>query len=111
MEISRQEKDGVIVMAIKGRLDASSATEAEKELNSLCSNDARLLLDLSGLEYISSAGLRVLLVVAKQIRHCGGKLCLCALTDSVMEVFNISGFSSIFNIAPDIDEAVEMLKG
>jgi anti-anti-sigma factor len=71
----------------------------------------RLLIELSQLEYISSAGLRVLLVVAKRIQQKGGKVVLCALVPNVKEVFEISGFSSIFKIFDTVEDAAVFLKG
>ena len=70
----------------------------------------RLLIELSQLEYISSAGLRVLLVVAKRIQQKGGKVVLCALVPNVKEVFEISGFSSIFKIFDNTADATVFLK-
>lgn len=110
MEIAKKEKDGVVMVALTGRLDAPSAGDTEAELNALVEQETRLLIDLKGLEYISSAGLRVLLVIAKQIRKNNGKMCLCSLTETVSEVFEISGFLAIFDIAETEEEAVGMLK-
>ena len=83
MEIAKKEKDGIIIVSFMGRLDAASAGDTEAELNGLISKGVKLLVDLSKLEYISSAGLRVLLVAAKQIRSNNGKMCLCELNESV----------------------------
>ena len=110
MEIAKKEKDGVVVVSLIGRLDAASAGETETELNSLTGDGAKLLVDLKGLEYISSAGLRVLLVVAKQIRRNNGKMCLCSLTETVSEVFEISGFLAIFDIADSEEAAFGMME-
>ena len=109
MEIAKQEKDGVMMVSLIGRLDAASAGDTEAELNQLTGEGAKLLVNLEKLEYISSAGLRVLLVAAKQIRRNNGKMCLCNLTDSVSEVFEISGFSAIFDIASSDQESVAIL--
>jgi len=109
MEIAKKEKDDVMVVSFIGRLDAASAVETEDELNNVIEGSKKLIVDLSGLEYISSAGLRVLLVAAKRMRRESGKLCLCALKDSVYEVFEISGFSAIFDLADTEDEAFGIL--
>jgi len=109
MEIAKIEKDGVIIIALNGRLDAASAPDAESELNTISNSEVKLLIDLENLEYISSAGLRVLLVTAKQIRRNSGKMCICSLSETVSEVFEISGFSSIFDIAENREEALDIL--
>ena len=110
MKIIQNEENGIVNLSISGRLDAVSAVEADKEFNSvLDSGKTKLLIDLAELEYISSAGLRVLLVVAKRIQQKGGKVVLCKLAENVKEVFEISGFSSIFKIFPVTDEAKTFL--
>lgn len=112
MNITQQQQDGIVTLNIAGRLDAVSALEADKEFGKvLDAGHDRLLIDLSELDYISSAGLRVLLVVAKRIQQNGGKVVLSELTPNVREVFEISGFSSIFKIFDTRGDAIAFLKG
>ena len=112
MEIIKSEDNGVAILELKGRMDAVTSPEAEKALRELFDGgSSKLLIDLKSLEYISSAGLRVLLVAAKIIQQKSGKLALSSLTDIVKEVFEISGFSSIFKLFPSRDDAVKYLKG
>ena len=111
MTITQTDKDGVMQVSISGRLDAVSAVEADKSFSTILdAGHKNLLFNLTALNYISSAGLRVLLVVAKRIQQDGGKVVLCALSDNVKEVFEISGFSSIFSIFESKDEALKSLK-
>ena len=111
MTIIQKEKNGIMQLSISGRLEALSADEAEKDFNSVIDDGhENLLVDLARLDYISSAGLRVLLVVAKRIQQSGGKVVLCTLSANVKEVFEISGFSSIFSIFPTNEEAIKFLK-
>ncbi len=106
MQINRKEQDGIVTLSVSGRLDAVSSVDAEKEFNEvLDAGHDMLLIDLSGLDYISSAGLRVLLVVAKRIQQKGGRVTLAGMVAGVKEVFEISGFSSIFKIFDSIDDA------
>jgi len=106
MKITQNEKDGILELSISGRLDAVSAVEADKTFSSIIDDgNNNLLIDLAELDYISSAGLRVLLVVAKRIQQNRGKVVLCALNANVKEIFEISGFSSIFNIFDGKEEA------
>lgn len=112
MEIIKSEDNGVAILELKGRMDAVTSPEAEKALRELFDGgSAKLLIDLKNLEYISSAGLRVLLVAAKTIQQKSGKLALASLTDVVKEVFEISGFSSIFKLFASRDDALKYLKG
>ena len=111
MEITQKQLDGIVMLSLAGRLDAVTSADADREFSSaLDSGKDRLLINLAQLEYISSAGLRVLLVVAKRIQQRGGKISLNGLTAGVKEVFEISGFSSIFKIFDRQDDAVEFLK-
>ena len=95
----------------QGRLDSNSGPVFEKELlGYIESGSRRLLLDLSDLTYISSAGLRVVLVAAKRMKAAGGKLVLASLSAQVAEVFEISGFSTLFATFPNRDDALASLR-
>ncbi len=111
MKINQTELDGIVKLSIDGRLDAVSSVEADKEFTQvLDAGNDKLLIDLENLEYISSAGLRVLLVVAKRIQQKGGKVVLSSLTPNVKEVFEISGFSSIFKIFESTEDSEAFLR-
>lgn len=86
MEISFSEQDGVTVAALSGRLDSATSGEAQQALASGLDGCGRLLLDLEKVAYVSSAGLRVFLMLAKQSRAAGGRLALCSLAPEVKEV-------------------------
>jgi len=108
MDINQYAKGEVTVVALTGRFDAQSAGDAENAfVASLEGGAAKLLVDMDGVEYISSAGLRVLLSTAKKLSASGGKLVLAALKPYVREVFEVAGFTSIFQILPDVDAGVE----
>ena len=111
MEIQSKVGNGFTVLTIKGRLDAVSAAPAEANINEVIDAGAtRLVLNLAGLEYVSSAGLRVLLVTAKKLSRQNGKIVLCSLQSTVKEVFEISGFLSIFRVVADEAEAAKSLE-
>lgn len=101
MDIREESRDGVLLLTAAGRLDSNSAGELEAVLPPRVQANGKVLLDLAGVPYVSSAGLRVLLMGAKAARTKGHKLVLAGLSPSVREVFDISGFSSIFAIEPD----------
>ena len=107
MDIS-QERDGdVVVVRLTGRLDSGAASAAEEQLSAaLVVSPPRVAIDMSGLAYISSAGLRVLLVLAKKVQQQKGKVVLGGLAANVREVFTVSGFDSIFPIEDDAAAAV-----
>lgn len=107
MEFAHEQSDDVGVVRLTGRLDSGTSPSAEERFTQLLAGGGapRLVVDLSGLEYISSAGLRVLLVVAKKIQQASGKVVLFGLAPNVREVFAISGFDKIFSIEADIEAA------
>lgn len=112
MEITQEQKDGINVMKIDGRLDASTAADLENALGSYTDQEkVKILVDCEGLDYISSAGLRVLLASAKEFKKKEGKIVLSTLNPNVKQVFEISGFTSIFPIFETTDEAIAGLKG
>lgn len=96
MNIAESKEGAVLILTPEGRLDAQSATEFQtKILERIDGGDTRLLIDLENLEYISSAGLRVILVAAKKLKGLDGKLAVCSLAAGVRDVFRVSGFDSI----------------
>src|SRR5262245_14258732 len=106
MEIIEDNKGDVVVLALSGRLDASTAkTFEDKILAKIGSGDRRFVIDLAQLEYISSAGLRVFLLAAKRLNN-SGKIVLCTLNDHIRLVFDLPGFSSILSIYASRDEAL-----
>ena len=110
MEIIQKEENGIVSIEIKGRLDADSSPEAEKVVkDALKGQTSRILFDLASLEYLSSAGLRVLLSTAKEMRRRDGKFVLCSLNEFVKELFDVSGFQSLIPIADSVESGIEML--
>jgi len=111
MKIVRTQHEDIMQISLEGHLDAATSVEADDEFTQVIeAGQIKLLVDLSALSYISSAGLRVLLVAAKQLQQKAGKIVLCSMTPGVKEVFEISGFSSIFKIFPTIDDALEFMR-
>jgi len=110
MEISQKEEKGIVSITIKGRMDADSSPDAEKVVKEALGAEAnRLLFDLGELEYLSSAGLRVLLSAAKEMRRRDGKIVLCALNEFVNEIFEVSGFQSLIPISDSVESGIEVL--
>ncbi|MHB8139205.1 MAG: STAS domain-containing protein [Smithellaceae bacterium] len=96
MEIVVTNESDVFVFAIRGRLDAVTVTQLEERLNQWFEQSGKkLIFDLDGLDYISSAGLRIFLSTAKKIKARDGKMCMTRLRDNVKDVFTISGFIAL----------------
>lgn len=97
MDIRVQKEQQASVISITGRLDAVTVAGYEQNVREVIANgETRLVIDLAGLEYISSAGLRGLLVTAKLLKGKGGQARCANVSGAVKEVFDISGFVSIF---------------
>ena len=108
MEIVITEKSNAAVFSIIGRMDALSAPDVETKINQwLEQNKIKLIMDLERLDYISSAGLRILLSAAKKMKARGGVLVLTRLQAGVRQVFEISGFSAIMPIYETVEAALE----
>lgn len=95
------EAEDVWVVEARGRIDAHLAPELEAQLQTLlAAGHNRLIVDFQKVSYISSSGLKVLLIALRAARQRGGDVKLCALNDRVRDVFTISGFDKIFDIYP-----------
>jgi anti-anti-sigma factor len=107
MEIQTRKEKNVLVVVVKGRMDAVTAPTFEETLQDLiATGENGFLIDLSELQYISSAGLRSFLVLAKKLKPQGGDLLFSGLQGPVDEVFKISGFYSIFKIFDSVEAAL-----
>ena len=96
MEITIKSVDNRSVVAVNGRLDTNTAMELETALNGVLASE--LVLDCSALEYVSSAGLRVILAAHKRLAADGKRLLISGVRAEVRSVFDMTGFSRILNI-------------
>jgi len=102
IEIQQEQQGTVRILALGGRLDTETAADVELALQDLLNAGERhFLIDMRGIGYVSSAGLRVLLALAKQLDGGKGTLRLCSLSPSVRQVFDVAGFSKLFSIFSD----------
>jgi len=107
IEIRQEEVGEVRVLALAGRLDTETSADLELALQDLQgAGAAHFVIDLGDIGYVSSAGLRVLLALAKQLDGGRGSLKLCSLNEAVGQVFDVAGFSRMFAIFPDRDAAL-----
>lgn len=107
MNIEQSVLDGITVIAPAGRIDTTTSGPLEEAIRKTVDGGAReLLLDLAAVDYISSAGLRVFLVLAKRLRDLKGRLVLCGMTQPVRQVFQLAGFMPLFSVEPSRDAAL-----
>jgi anti-sigma B factor antagonist len=110
MELTQEVLNGLLVIKPCGRVDSGAAATFEAQCASLIGEGpAKVIVDFSQVDYISSAGLRVLLVAAKQAKALGGALTLCGLKGGVREVMAVSGFDTILGAHADVPEAAAAL--
>ena len=109
MEISVSEQYGLPVVKISGDLDSSSASQAEQEIFSSIDLKTQLVLDMTDCRYISSAGLRVLLMVGKQLKAQGGTWALAGVSEEIIDIMDMTGFSTFFTIFSTVEQAAESL--
>ncbi|MDR3623718.1 MAG: STAS domain-containing protein [Chlamydiales bacterium] len=110
MNITEEKKGEVVIVHLQGRLDANSSPAIESKINELTqAGSLKILIDMHDVDYLSSAGMRVLLSVTKKLKSVNGKLGVFALTDDVMDIIKMAGFHQILFIAPSEEEAIKAL--
>ncbi len=108
MDFSVDEIGDVRAVRIAGNLDTQTSPVAQKQLTQLIDNGAtKILIDFEELNYISSSGLRMLLVAVKRLEDASGQLRICSPNKMVQEVFDTSGFSDIFSVYESQAEALD----
>ena len=110
MTIAIEPGANAYIISQQGQVNSANAATVETEVLSVLQKGAKnVLLNMSELSYISSAGLRVVLVLAKRLKQAGGKLVIYGMQPHVQEVFDISGFMAILNVVASRDDAVAQL--
>ena len=111
MEIRATEQDGIDILALAGRMDATTTPEFESAARALLAQGKnRVIVDMANLEYISSAGLRGILGLVKSIKAASGRLAFCSLQPMAAEVFRISGFNAMLTVCASREEALRALR-
>ncbi len=110
MELQDSKMGQASIIAVKGRIDNSSAPLFQSHCETLISKgEKKLVLDFAGVDYLSSAGLRSILTLEKKLKPISGRLLLCSLKPAVQEIFDISGFTSIFTICSSLEDAASLV--
>lgn len=113
MEIATHPDGSIRILKLTGRLDQTTAESFRQKLiphlNECGASGKPLLLDFSGVEYISSIGLRVMILAAKQVKAQNGKVAIANLTPNVAEVFEIGRFNLVFQVFKNYDDALRFL--
>ncbi len=110
MQITQQATGSTIILNLKGRVDTFSSKELDRAISKILKNENhQILIDFSEVDFIASSGLRVLLTAVKYINQVKGKLALCTLKPKVREIFDLVGFSNLFPIFSNREEALKEL--
>jgi len=108
MEIIEENQSGINIFKLNGRLDSNTSQGFEKKLFQAIDDGSKsMIIDFKDLEYISSAGLRVILKATKALKREDGKIMLCDMQDYVKEVFEIAGFDSFLPIVSTMQDALQ----
>lgn len=110
MELKVENKESIVLISIEGKLDSNTSPEAQKRIMPLITDSVNMVLDMSQCGYISSAGLRVMLLIAKSVSAAGGRIFLAGLCEEVKDVMEMTGFGDIFPNYPTTGEAIEALR-
>ena len=112
VDVTTERHDDILSADVGGRIDGSNVVEFEEAIRTAVEDsDRAVVMNLEKLAYISSAGLRAILLTAKTLQNRSAKLVLCSLADPIREVFEISGFDKILPIHPTKAEALASLDG
>lgn len=107
LTIATEKKGETTILTLEGRIDANCAKSLETAcLELIESGDRQLVMNFKGVNFISSAGLRVVLLVAKRLEPLSGRIRLAGLNPTLTDVFEISGFSKLFAILPTVEDAL-----
>jgi anti-sigma B factor antagonist len=111
MNIEVKTKDGITVVEIHGDIDSKTAPTVQDEILPLSQTTDKLLLDMKEVEYMSSAGLRVLLLLYRQLAAKKGKIVLVGLSQSILDTMSVTGFLKFFTIGETAEEGLSLLQG
>ena len=107
MDISLREEEQALIVTVAGRLDGLTAPDFDRQAATWVRPNRLVVLDLSQLNYISSAGLRSVLTLGKQLKAGKGRLALCSLSGFIKEVIELSGFNAFLPVYPDAASALK----
>jgi anti-sigma B factor antagonist len=110
MEINTRVENEIHIVDFVGNMDTNTAPDAENQLTELMDQGVKkIVVDFDKLDFITSAGLRVFLAASKRIKTEEGDIRLCNLNETVQEVFDISGFSTILNVFGSLEQSLESI--
>ena len=109
MEVNITTKNGINIVELAGKLDSSTASDVQDKIIAIIEPGCKLVLDMSKCTFVSSAGLRVLLILFKRLKTNDGKGVVCGLSDEIKDVMEMTGFDDMFDDYPTLDKSIDAL--
>ncbi|MEP7284714.1 MAG: STAS domain-containing protein [Chloroflexota bacterium] len=109
MEVYSEERDGVVMVAIEGEVDGSSASLLKDKILPLITENCRMLIDMNQVSFMSSAGLRIMLLISREITQTSGEVVLVGLLPEIHDAMDATGFLKYFKLADSFEAGVEVL--
>ncbi|MEO7729313.1 MAG: STAS domain-containing protein [Burkholderiales bacterium] len=110
LELSDKQVDSAAILTVTGRIDMATSDAFSERVLAMLAKRLPLVVDFSGVDYISSAGLRVLMLASKESRRSGTKLAIGALQPVVLEIFQISRFDKLLPCHPTVEAALAAVR-
>jgi anti-sigma B factor antagonist len=109
MEVTTKTIDDITVIEAEGNIDSRTAGEFEKKAVGATQDENKIIIDLTKVEFLSSAGLRALLILYRQVKARNGKIVLVGVSEEIQEVMENTGFINFFILADQLDDGVKAL--
>ncbi len=109
MDVKIKQQGEISIIALIGKLDSASSNEVQDTILEKITPGVKFVFDMQACDFISSAGLRVLLIIAKRIKINNASAAMAGLSDEIMEVMKMTGFDEMFDSYPTVDEAIKSL--
>lgn len=110
MDVSIKEQDGITIASLSGKLDSNSAGDVQDLILEKITEGVKFIFDMEACSFVSSAGLRTLLIIAKRIKLNNASAAMAAVSDEILEVMEMTGFDDMFASYKTVAEAIESLQ-
>lgn len=107
MHIDIKTENSILIITLEGSIDSKTASEVQQKILEASVNSVNVIIDLTKVDFVSSAGLRVLLMVYRQIKAKNGKVILVGVSEEIMEVMSMTGFINFFEIVDTVTNAMD----
>lgn len=110
MDVTITNKNNTAIAILKGEIDGKTAPDVQAQLAPVIDANNKIVLDMTGVTFLSSAGLRILLLVYRQANAKNGKVALAGLSEQIKDVMSITGFLNYFHVSNTVEEAIQAVQ-